>query len=207
MELQVQELLERIKSEGVDTARAEAGSIIASAEEKAKTIVGEAEKSAAELESSAKIRIEAMEKASRLALIQASRDTILALREKVQLFMREAIVATSSEVLDEAFISKILPEILIAMTKETKGDITVLLPFEVLMALDSALANRLSRELGRGVQFKPFNSVDAGFRISIENSAAHYDFSAESVAEILASRVNARLGECVKATLDKDKIS
>ncbi len=118
----------------------------------------------------------------------------------------KAIVATSSEVLDEAFISKILPEILIAMTKETKGDITVLRPFEVLMALDSALANRLSRELGRGVQFKPFNSVDAGFRISIENSAAHYDFSAESVAEILASRVNARLGECVKATLDKDKI-
>jgi len=207
MELQVQELLERIKSEGVDTARAEAGSIIASAEEKARAIVSEAEKSVAELESSAKIRIEAMEKASRLALIQASRDTILALREKVQLFMREAIVATSSEVLDEAFIGKILPEILIAMAKETKGDITVLLPYEVLMALDSALANRLSKELGRGVQFKPFNSVDAGFRISIENSAAHYDFSAESVAEILASRVNARLGECVKATLDKDKIS
>jgi len=203
MELQVQELLERIKSEGVDTARAEASRIIASAEEKAKAIIGEAEKSAAELESGAKIRIEAMEKASSLALVQASRDTILALREKVQTFMREAIVATSSEVLDEAFIGEILPEILIAMAKETKGDITVLLPFEVLAALDSALANRLSRELGRGVQFKPFNSVDAGFRISMENSAAHYDFSAESVAEILASRVNARLGECVKATLDK----
>jgi len=203
MELQVQELLERIKSEGVDTARAEASRIIASAEEKAKAIIGEAEKSAAELESGAKIRIEAMEKASSLALVQASRDTILALREKVQTFMREAIVATSSEVLDEAFIGEILPEILIAMAKETKGDITVLLPFEVLAALDSALANRLSRELGRGVQFKPFNSVDAGFRISMENSAAHDDFSAESVAEILASRVNARLGECVKATLDK----
>ena len=191
MELQVQELLERIKSEGVDTARAEAEKIIASAEERAKAIISEAEKSAKDLESGAKARIEAMEKASKLALTQASRDTILSLREKVQNFMRDAIAATTSEVFDESFVGKILPEILLTMAKDTKGNIEVLLPFEILASLDSAMANRLSKELGRSVQFKPFSGVDAGFRISIENSTAHYDFSAESVAEILASRVNA----------------
>ena len=63
MELQVQELLEKIKSEGMDVARAEAEKIVAHAEGKAKAIVGEAEKHAAELEAQAGSRIEAMEKA------------------------------------------------------------------------------------------------------------------------------------------------
>jgi len=201
MELQVQELLEKIKSEGMDVARAEAEKIVAHAEGKAKAIVVEAEKHAAELEAQAGSRIEAMEKASRLALIQASRDAILALRGKVEAFMREALLTSTSEVMDAAFIGTLLPTLLQSLSGEAAGDLSVLLPPATLKTLDGALANRLSRELGRGVNFKPFAGIDAGFRIAVENTAAQYDFSADSVAEILASRVNARLGECVKASL------
>ncbi|HWR11252.1 MAG TPA: V-type ATP synthase subunit E [Rectinemataceae bacterium] len=207
MELQVQELLKRIKDEGVDEARAEAERIVAEADLKAKAIVVKAEKSAFELEAGAATRIEAMEKASKLALVQASRDTILALREKVQGFMRDAIVATSAEVLDAAFIEKVLPDLLKSMVKETQGDLVILLPPATLKSLASAFANRLAKELGKGVQFKPFDGIDAGFRIAVEASSVQYDFSAESVAEILASRVNARLAECVKASLAEDRLS
>lgn len=207
MELQVQELLNRIKAEGVDEARAEAERIIADAEKKAEAIASKAEKKAVELEAGAKTRIEAMEKASRLALVQASRDTILALRGKVQDFMRNAILTTSSDVMDSAFIATLLPELLKSIAKETEGDLSVLLPSETLNSLDGALANRLSKELGKGVQFKPFDGIDAGFRVAVQASSAQYDFSAESVAEILASRVNARLAECVKASLTEDKLS
>jgi V/A-type H+-transporting ATPase subunit E len=140
-------------------------------------------------------------------LVQASRDTILALKEKVQLFMRGAILATTSEVLDAAFIGKILPDLLSSLAKETEGDLAVLVPPKTLESLDNALANRLSRELGRGVVFKPFGGIDAGFSISVEASAARYDFSAESVADILASRVNARLAECVVDSLAAGKLS
>ncbi len=207
MELQVQELLDRIKSEGVDAARVEAARIVGEAEEKAKDIRLAAEKKAAELEKSAQIRVEAMEKASRLALLQASRDSILALRQKVQIFMQEAILASSSEVLDSAFIAQVLPELLSSLAKGAEGKLSVLVSPKVLASMDSALANRLSRELGRAVEFKPFAGIDAGFRIAVEGSAAHYDFSAASVAEILASRVNDRLAECVKASLEESNPS
>jgi len=206
MELQVQELLERIKSEGVDAARAEADRIVANAEEKAESIVKGAERSAVELEAGAKSRIDAMEKASRLALIQASRDTVLALRGKVQNFMSNAILASTSEVLSAEYLSKILPELLKEMVKDTSGDIQVLLPGKTIDSLDGALANRLSRELGKGITFKPFEGIDSGFRISMDGSSAHYDFSAEAVSEILASRVNARLGEYVKESLNEGKL-
>jgi V/A-type H+-transporting ATPase subunit E len=207
MELQVQELLERIKTEGVDTAKKEAQAILDAAKTKADSIVASAEAKAAELDAATKLKIEAQENASRLALVQASRDSILALREKVELFMREAIKRSSDELFSSAFLEKILPDILAQMVRGTEKDLSVLLPEKSLKALDSALAARLSAELGKKVLFKPFAGVDAGFYISVEGSSLRYDFSADAVAEILASRVNARLGECVKAALEEGRDS
>ena len=99
------------------------------------------------------------------------------------------------------------PEILVEIAKGTDKDLSVLLPEKSLQSLDSALAARLSAELKKKVLFKPFNAVDAGFYISVEGSSLRYDFSAGAVADILASRVNARLGECVKAALEEGKDS
>ncbi len=207
MEIQVQELLERIKTEGVESARKDAQAIVDEAKVKAESIIASAEAKAAELDAATRLKIEAQEKASRLALVQASRDSILALREKVEIFMREAITRSTDELFSSAFLEKILPDILVQMAKGTEKDLSVLLPEKSLKALDSALAARLSAELGKKIMFKPFNSVDAGFYISVEGSSLRYDFSAEAVAEILASRVNARLGECVKAALQEGKES
>ncbi|MDD3981724.1 MAG: hypothetical protein PHT55_05945 [Spirochaetales bacterium] len=207
MELQVQELLERIKTEGVDKARKEAQAILDEARAKAESIIASAEARAAELDAATKLKIEAQENASRLALVQASRDSILALREKVERFMREAIKQSTDELFSSSFLEKILPEILTLMANGTEKDLSVLLPEKSLKSLDSSLAARLSAELGKKVLFKPFNAVDAGFYISVEGSSLRYDFSAEAVAEILSSRVNARLGECVKAALEEGRES
>jgi len=149
MELQVQELLERIKTEGVETAQKEAKAIIDEAKAKAEAIITSAEARAAELDAATRLRIEAQENASRLALVQASRDSILALREKVELFMREALKRSTDELLSSAFLEKMLPDILSQISKGTEKDLSVLLPEKSLKSLDSALAGRLSAELGK----------------------------------------------------------
>jgi len=207
MELQVQELLERIKSDGIDAAQAEAGRIVSSAQAQAKTLVADAEKRAADLEAGASARVEALEKASKLALAQASRDTILALRARVEEFMRAAIHSSTAETLDAGYVAKLLPEVLASLAKDSGKDLTVFFPSKTLESLDGALANRLAKEIGAGVQFKPFDGIDAGFRVAVDASGARYDFSAESVADILASRVNKRLAECVQASLAEGKLS
>lgn len=207
MELQVQELLEKIKAEGVDTARKEADAILEDAKAKAQAILSQAKAQAADMESAARQKMDSMENASRLALVQASRDSILALREKVELFMAEAIKTSTKEVFTPSYLEKILPQILAQLAKGAQGDLSVLLPEASLKSLDSALSARLSAELAKPVLFKPFNAVDAGFLIATEGSSLRYDFSAQSIAQILASRVNARLGECVKAALEEGKLT
>jgi V/A-type H+-transporting ATPase subunit E len=204
MELQVQELLKKIKDEGIEVAQKESQAIIADAEKKAASMIALAEKKAAEAEASAKARIEAMERASKLALIYASRDSLLGLKEKVSIFVKEMIKASAAEALDAEFLKLQLPSILKHLAEGTSANLEVLVSPKQLSAFDSAFANRLSKELGRGVQFKPFAAIDAGFRVSLEGGNAHYDFSAEALSSILASRVNATLAECVTTALAKD---
>jgi len=201
MELQIQELLQKIQSEGVDAARAEADKILADARSSASALTDAARKKAAELEAEARAKIESAEKASKLALIQASRDAILGLREKVQTFMDAAVLSTVKETFTAEYLATLLPAILASLLENGATDLSVLLPAKTLAQLDSSLASRLSSELGTGVTFKPFTGVDAGFRVTAAGSSAHYDFSAETVAQILSSRVNSRLAECVLAAL------
>jgi len=201
MELQVQELLERIKSEGIDSAKAEAGRIIAEAEAKAAAMLEDAEKAASESEEAARLRIQNMENASRVALVQASRDTLLALKVSVQNFFDNLIVASIAEAFDANFVQKILPEILKEMAKNLQGDIVVSVPEKIHASLDQALAARMAKELSKGVEFKVFPGIDAGFRISEKTSTVQYDFSAEAVAAIISARLNARLSEIVNESV------
>lgn len=198
MELQVQELLAKIKADGVDVARQEADKIIADAKNQAAVIVAAAENHAKEIEKAAEDRIASQEKAFDLTLEQASRDTMLSLRKKVEVFMAEAIKADSNQVFDASLLGKYLPELLKAMAKDNDGDISVFVSRETLAALDGALAARLAAELGRGVEFKPFDGIDAGFRVGFNDGTVQYDFSSRAVAEVLAYRVDKRLAECLK---------
>ncbi|TXT42830.1 MAG: V-type H+-transporting ATPase subunit E [Spirochaetes bacterium] len=204
MELQVQELLKKIKDEGIAVAHKESQAIIAEAEKKANSMIALAEKRAEEAEASAKARIEAMERASKLALVHASRDSLLGLKEKVGSFVKDMVKASTVDTLDAAFLKLHLPAILQRLAEGSSANLEVLVSPRQLSEFDSAFANRLSKDLAKGVQFKPFASVDAGFRVSLEGGNAHYDFSAEALSSIMAARVNATLADCIAAALAKD---
>jgi len=203
MELQVQELLDRIKTEGIEAANAEASAMKAQAREDAAAVVSEAEVRAKAREAEAEARIATMEKAAELALYQASRDAILSLRLKVQAFMEEVVRTEAAQVFDAGFLASALPEILKAMGSEGKGDLTVLLSEKSLKSMDAALAGRLARELGRGVEFRPYAGLDAGFRIAFRDSAVQYDFSAQAVASILSARMGEHLASSLKKAAEK----
>lgn len=198
MEVHVQELLERIKSEGVEAARAEAERILAAAREEADRTVAAAERAAGELESQAKARIASSEAASRQALVHASRDAILALRTRVQEFMDKAVLDASTKAMGPEYLASLLPGILSGLVRDGSSDLEILLPPDTLAALDKALAAKLSSSLGSGITFVPFQGIDSGFRVAMKGSSAQYDFSAEAVARIIGSRVNARLSECLR---------
>ncbi|SLM19772.1 putative V-type ATP synthase subunit E [uncultured spirochete] len=198
MEIQVQELLERIRSEGIETAKQQAEEIIQKAQSEASEIVSRAKKEAEEVQDEASRRIDSMEAASRASLLQASRDTMIALKQSIQRFIDAAISVDVDNAFDEKMAIQVIPEVLKALALNQSVDTEILLPPALIQKIDASLSARLAKELSKGVTFKPYPSIDAGFRVAQVGSAAQYDFSAESLAQILSARVNSLLSEYLK---------
>jgi V/A-type H+-transporting ATPase subunit E len=199
MEMQLQELLDKIRREGLDAAKAEAAKIVAEGEARAASIVADAERDAAARIAATKAEAAKFEESGRAALSQASRDIILSFRDKIGSLVDALVKSDVHAAFGPAAIESALPAVLKALASGRAEDLEALLPPADLAKLDAAFARRLSAELGKGVELKPYPGISAGFRIVEKDGSAYYDFSADAVAELLSKRVNARLAEILRS--------
>ena len=137
MDIRVQELLERIKRDGVDSASAEAARIIAEAGTKAADIVAAAEKEARAIADKAKADAARTEEAGRAALVQASRDLLLAFRGQVEQLLAGLVRADVDAAFTADTVKKALPAILEAWAKGSGDDPAALPPEKDRKALEA----------------------------------------------------------------------
>jgi V/A-type H+-transporting ATPase subunit E len=88
MDAQLQELIDRIKAEGVKSAEAEAERIRQEAQRRADEIVAEAHKSAADIVARGQAEADRFDQTSQEAVRQAARNTILSLRSQITAIFR-----------------------------------------------------------------------------------------------------------------------
>lgn len=197
MDIRVQELLEKIKKEGLDSAQAASAAVMKEAEAERQRILALAAKEAEAIVQKAKAEAERFDESGKAALVQASRDLLLAFRGEVEKTLA-AIVRTETEAaFDADAVKKALPAILEAWAKDGREDLSALLPEATLKAVEGALRDKLAALFKRGVELKPLRGLKAGFRIAEKGGAVYYDFSAEAVADMLGSYMNARLADIV----------
>ena len=109
MEIKLQELIDQIKKDGVESAKAESDEIISAAKKQAENIIKNAEKQAEIIISNAKSENEQMVKSSEDAIRQAGRNLLISFRESVA---RE-LKAIASENVTAVYSSEALSEIII----------------------------------------------------------------------------------------------
>ena len=192
MDIQVQDLIEKIKKDGVAAAEKSASEVKAQAQSEADKIIANAKEEADKIIKAAKDETARMEKASEDAIRQASRDSIT--KELSALINAESEKAYSSDLL-----SKLIPEAVKAwVSKSEAGEISVLLNEKDLKSLESNLTAALKAEIGKGLTLKVDNSINAGFRIGVKDGAAFYDYSSEAVAELFSAYLNPRVAAIMK---------
>jgi V/A-type H+-transporting ATPase subunit E len=197
MDIQLHELIEKIKKDGIESASEEASRLKSQAEAEAKRIVEAAKKEAEAILARAKTDAERTEKAGIAAVGQASRNLVLEFRSKIQGLLDAIAAKEAAAAFDENTLKNLLPEII--KNWAVKGDdLAVLLPEGDLKKLESSLKEKLSAALKNGVEFKSDRGLQAGFRIANKDGSAYYDFSAEAVAELLSAYLNPRLAETLK---------
>ena len=197
MDIRVQELLDKIKRDGVESAQADAAKILSDAEVKRAAIVAAADKEARAIVDGAKTDAQRFAEAGRAALVQASRDLLLAFKGQIDEMLSSLVKSRVEAAFDADTVKKALPAILEAWAKDGRDELSVLLPEGDLRSLEAYFKDKLGSALKKGVELKPLKNTKSGFRIVEKGGAAYYDFSAAAVADMLGAYLNSRLASAV----------
>ncbi|PIE98407.1 MAG: V-type ATP synthase subunit E [Treponema sp.] len=200
MEVQLQDIVEKIKSEGVLPAEKKASEIVKSAEEKAVKILEDAKEQADDIIRHAKSEAERFQKASVSAVEQASRNTILTFRDGLLKELNSLINAETAKAYNSEVLKDVIPKTVKAWATHTGEDnLSVMLSPSDAKNLESALLAALKSELGGGIEIKSDKDIAGGFRIGTKDGSAYYDFSSESVAGLFSNYLNPRVAEILKS--------
>lgn len=199
MEIQLQELIEQIKKDGVETAEAEAKAIVEGAEAEAKKIISDAKAQAEKILLNAKNENERMVKSGEDAIRQAGRNLLISFRESVA---RE-LNAIAGENVNAVYSSDAFAQIIINVVecwaaRPDAEDISVILNSEDLKSLEETVLAGLKAKMMNGVTLKPNDNFYGGFRIAVNNGGAYYDYSAEAVTDMLSNYLSPRVTELLK---------
>jgi V/A-type H+-transporting ATPase subunit E len=198
MEIQVQELIDKIKKDGISAASQEASRIKAEAEAEARRIVEAAKKEANDIVLHGRQDAERSEKAGIAALEQASRNLVLVFKDEIQALLNKIINEHVAANYNEDVLKAALPELLKAWAAKGSDNLSVLIPENLLSGLQAFFSEKLTGELWKGVELKSNRKLTSGFRISNREGSVYYDFSAETIAGLLSSYLNPKLAEILK---------
>ncbi len=206
MDVQLQELIDKIKKDGVSAAKTSADSIIADAEDKAKKIISDAEAQAGKIVKHAKAETERMEKASEDAIRQAGRNLIISFRDSVSAELAALVQAETAKSYSKDLLVKLIPEAVKGWIKNSNAkDVSVLLNEKELKELETGLRAALKAEIEKGLELKADKTISSGFRIGINNGEAYYDYSADAVADLFSAYLNPRTAAIMKSAVSEGK--
>jgi len=199
MEIQLQELIEQIKRDGVATAEAEAKKIVDSARAEAEKIVSDAKAQANKIMTDARAENEKMTKSSEDAIRQAGRNLLISFRESVA---RE-LNAIVGENIDSVYSSESLEQLIADViekwaSKPDAEELTVILNSDELSVLEARLLSALKNRISKGVTLRASDNFLGGFRIAVSNINAYYDYSREEVVNMLSNYLSPRVIRLLK---------
>ncbi|MCC8139226.1 MAG: hypothetical protein LIO67_02825 [Lachnospiraceae bacterium] len=199
MEIALQELIDKIKSDGVGEGEKEAAAIIADANATAEKIIADAKAEEARLLAEARDENDRLVRASEDAIRQAGRNQLISFRDSVTKELDAVIGEAVAESYSKETLLALIPKVVEEWAKNPDTDaIEVLLGSEDLSAIEGNLTAALKERLSAGVTLKADDSIESGFRIAAKGGSAYYDYSAEAVADLLSRYLNPRVAALMK---------
>lgn len=199
MEMQLQELIEQIKKDGVEAAETQADAIVESAKAEAERIVADAQAKADKLMADAKAENEKTVKSGEDAIRQAGRNLLISFRESVSRELKAIVGEKVNGVYSsDAFAKLVINAVECWAGKPEAEDISVILNGSDLEKLEEALLAELKAKMLKGVTLKANDNFDGGFRIAVNNGAVYYDYSAEAVTDMLSGYLSPRVTALLK---------
>lgn len=199
MEIQLQELIEQIKKDGVAAAEKQAAAILQDAKAEAESILSDARAQADRMLLEARTENDRLVKSSEDAIRQAGRNLLLSFRESVtrelDALVKDRVASVYSS---DDFAQLIMRAVEGWARNPDAGDLTVLMNSADLDRLEETLLADLKAHMLDGVTLKASDRFDGGFRIAMKDGGIYYDFSAEAVVGMLSNYLSPKVTALLK---------
>jgi V/A-type H+-transporting ATPase subunit E len=191
----LQQLLEKINTDGVEKAKAEATKIISQAETEAKATLDAAKREADKVLAQARQETAAYQQRTEETIRQAARDTILTVEKAVTTLLTNLLLKDVNLALtNEDVITPLVSEAVRAYIHSNGG-------LDIVVASDKlaqTLRSKLAAEAANGVKVITDDHMGAGFKVRLANGRVEHDFSGAAVAEALGKNLRPQLAALLK---------
>ena len=199
MEIQLRELIDQIKKDGVEAAETEAEAIINDAKAQAENIIAEAKAQADKMIADAKAENERMQKLSETAIAQAGRNMLISFRESVTKELGALLGEETEKIYSADGLKALITKAVEAwIEKPDTESIELLLNGDDLKALEQELLCAFKERAKGGITLKSSEGFDGGFRIGVNANGAFYDYSSQAVVEMLSAYLDPKLTKLLK---------
>lgn len=190
----LQQLLEKINTDGVEKAKSESAKIIDHANAQAKVIVDTATREAAQKIAQAQQEAEAFERRAEETMRQAARDTVLNVEKSITSLLTNVLLKEVNTTLNTAeVVAQLALEAVRAYLHE-KGGIDVVASAK----LADAIRAKLAAEAVSGVTVVTDDHLGAGFNVRLAKGRIEHNFSGAAVADALAKHLRPKLAALLK---------
>jgi V/A-type H+-transporting ATPase subunit E len=207
----VQDLIARIRNEGVQAGRQEAESLTREAQKRAAETVAQARAEAESLIAKARAEIARERQAALEALQQAVRDTVLAFKERLTMrFVEEVKGLVGKELKDTDF----LRQMILAISGQALPDEAQNRALELLLSNDlfpeadggeqsmnDFIQGLSSQVMQRGIELKPSGESKPGIRLRLVGEDVEVDLTDEALSDLLLKHLLPRF----RAYVEKER--
>ena len=179
MQTKLQELTEKIYSEGVEKAKLEADAIIKAAQEKAKAIEQEALSKADSIVAEAESKAESLKLHIESELKMSIGQAVAALKQTIaNTVCMKAIQPSVKELFgDKEFLKGLIGNLIKGFAEKGTMDLLLILPEKDRQELETYYKNQLASELNKGLELSFSDVVRSGFKIGPADGSYIISFS------------------------------
>lgn len=203
MSQQLQDLIDKIKKEGIEEAQDLSRGIEEQAHKKAEEIIAQAKRQAQKIIDDAQIERQKLLDVTHMALKQAARDTILNLRKDINGTLRKIISGDVNQSMAPEYLAGIISEAISSYLKNvsTQQNIDIVVSPQDLTKLKDGFLSKLKDQLKHSITLKSQDNIRAGFMISFDKGKSAFDFTDESLVEYLSGCLNSKIAEILKEVI------
>lgn len=179
MQSKLQELTDKLYSEGVQKANDEADSILEKAKQEAERIIEEAGKQASNIVEDANKKASETKRNIEAEIKMVSQQAISSLRQEIGNSISVKVVEpTLKEVFGNIeYVQSLIVKVVDGWSKTGNFDIDVILSKSSKKEMDKFIKNSLAAEMNKGLSFEYDPSVKAGFKVSPKDGSYVISFT------------------------------